>query len=135
MGNQSFDKMRRNGGQVQRLPKGVYCPEFRDEAVRLHLENNLTITEIANRLSLPKGTLKNWVAAVRQGKPGEVGKSHKSLSDLELELARLKRELAEVKMERELLNNAHSLLREDISVKVGRIKEYPGGINGGKIIR
>ena len=44
---------------MQRLPKGVYSPEFRDEAVRLHLENKLTITEIANRLSLPKGTLKN----------------------------------------------------------------------------
>lgn len=88
---------------MQRLPKGVYSPEFRDEAVRLHLENKLTITEIANRLSLPKGTLKNWVAAARQGKLGEVGKSHKPLSDLELELARLKRELAEVKMERDLL--------------------------------
>jgi transposase len=95
--------MRRNGGQMQRLPKGVYSPEFRDEAVRLHLENKLTITEIANRLSLPKGTLKNWVAASRQGKLGEVGKNQKPLSDLELELARLKRELAEVKMERDLL--------------------------------
>jgi transposase len=62
--------MRRNVGQKQRLPKGVYSPEFRDEAVRLHLENKLTITEIANRLSLPKGTLKNWVAASRQGKLG-----------------------------------------------------------------
>ena len=88
---------------MQRLPKGVYSPEFRDEAVRLHLENKLTITEIANRLSLPKGTLKNWVAASRQGKLGEVGKNQKPLSDLELELARLKRELAEVKMERDLL--------------------------------
>ncbi len=88
---------------MQRLPKGVYSPEFRDEAVRLHLENKLTITEIANRLSLPKGTLKNWVAAYRQGKLGEVGKNQKPLSDLELELARLKRELAEAKMERGLL--------------------------------
>jgi transposase-like protein len=60
-------------------------------------------TLINSRLSLPKGTLKNWVAAARQGKLGEVGKSHKPLSDLELELARLKRELAEVKMERDLL--------------------------------
>lgn len=88
---------------MQRLPKGVYSPGFRDQAVRLHLEDNLTLTEISNRLSLPKGTLKNWVAVARQGKLGEIGKCQKPLSDLELELARLKRELAEVKMERDLL--------------------------------
>ncbi len=88
---------------MQRLPKGVYNPEFRDEAVRLHLEGYLTIAEISSRLSIPKGTLKNWVAAARQGKLGELGKGQKPLSDLELELAKLKRELAEVKMERDLL--------------------------------
>jgi transposase-like protein len=43
---------------MQRLPKGFYSPKFRDEAVRLHLENKLTIAENANRLSLSKGTLK-----------------------------------------------------------------------------
>ena len=37
---------------MQGLPKGVYSPEFRDEAVRLHLDNKLPITEIANRLSI-----------------------------------------------------------------------------------
>jgi transposase len=95
--------MRRNGGRTQRLPKGAYSPEFRDEAVRLHLEDKLTVAEISSRLSLPKGTLKNWVAAARQGKLGEVGKGQKPLSELELELAKIRRELAEVKMERGLL--------------------------------
>jgi transposase len=88
---------------MQRLPKGAYSPEFRDEAVRLHLEDKLTVAEISSRLSLPKGTLKNWVAAARRGKLGEVGKGQKPLSELEFELAKIKRELAEVKMERDLL--------------------------------
>ena len=61
------------------------------------MKDNLTVAEISSRLSIPKGTLKNWVAAARQGKVGEVGKSYKPLSDLELELAKLKQELAEVK--------------------------------------
>jgi transposase len=95
-GVQNFDKMRGNGEQMQRLPKGVYNPEFRGQAVRLHLEGNLTVAEIPSRLSIPKGTLKNGVAAARQGKLGEVGKGQKPLSELE-------RELAEVKMERGLL--------------------------------
>jgi transposase len=88
---------------MQRLPKGAYSPEFREQAVRLHLQEKLTLTEISNRLSLPKGTLKNWVAVARQGKLGEVGKGQKPLTEMELELARLRRELAEVKMERDLL--------------------------------
>ena len=88
---------------MQQLPKVAYSPEFRDEAVRLHLEDKLPVTEIAKRLSLPRGTLKNWVAAARQGKLGEIGKSQKPLTEMEIELSKLRRELAEVKMERDLL--------------------------------
>ena len=88
---------------MQQLPKVAYSPEFRDEAVRLHLEGKLPVTEIDKRLSLPGGTLKNWVAAARQGKLGEIGKSQKPLTEMEIELSKLRRELAEVKMERDLL--------------------------------
>jgi transposase len=40
------------------------------------------------------------------GKLGDVGKNQKLLTELEMELARVKRELAEVKMERDLLKKA-----------------------------
>ena len=40
------------------------------------------------------------------GKLGEVGRHQKPLPGLEMELARVKRELAEVKMERDLLKKA-----------------------------
>lgn len=62
--------------------------------------------EVAKRLSLPQGALKNWVYAARQGKLAAVGKNQKPLTELEMELARVKRELAEVKMERDLLKKA-----------------------------
>jgi transposase len=96
---------------MQRLPKGAYGPEFRGQAVRLRPQENLAITEISSRLSLPKGALKNWAAAARQGKLGEVGKGQRPLTGIGLELARLKRELAEVKMGRGLLKKctAHSV--------------------------
>ena len=61
---------------------------------------------MAKRLSLPPGTLKNWVYAARQGNLAAVGRNQKPLTDLEMELARVKRELAEVKMERDLLKKA-----------------------------
>ena len=91
---------------MERIPKGVYNSEFRKQAVRLYEIDKLTLPEIARRLSLPQGTLKSWVYASRRGKLGEVGRNQKPLPELEMELARVKRELAEVKMERDLLNKA-----------------------------
>jgi len=88
---------------MERLPRGVYSPELREQAVRLFEDEQLTIPELAKRLSIPKGTLKHWVAAARAGKLGDVGKHQRPLTDVELELAKVRRELAEVKMERDLL--------------------------------
>ncbi len=65
--------------------------------------DGLTISEAAKRLSLPVGALKNWVYAACRGKLGDVDKNQKPLTELEMELARVNRELAEVKMERDLL--------------------------------
>lgn len=91
---------------MERLPRAVYSPEFREQAVRLHELDGLTVPELAKRLSMSQGTLKNWIYASRQGKLGEVGKGQKPLTELEMELSRVKRELAEVKMERDLLKKA-----------------------------
>ena len=43
------------------LPRTQYSQELRKEAVKFFKENGLTLVEAAKRLSLPKGTLKNWV--------------------------------------------------------------------------
>ena len=96
---------------MERIPRGIYSQEFRGEAVRLHEMDGLTVPEVAKRLSLPQGTLKNWVYAARKGKLREVGKGQRPLTELEMELARVKRELAEVRMERDLLKKAavHSI--------------------------
>ena len=83
---------------MQGIPKEIYSCEFRDPAVRLHREDPITITEISSLLSLPKGTLNNWLAAAHQGKLKEIGKNQEPLNELELEMAKLNRELAEVKM-------------------------------------
>ena len=95
---------------MHRLPYGKYTKEFREEAVKLVLEGGLSTPEAAKRLSLAPTTLSNWVKAFKTGKLGDVGKSHKVLSDKEMELHQLKRELAEVKMERDILKKAIAYL-------------------------
>ena len=82
-----------------------YTPEFRSEAVKLVTEQGLSHQAAAKRLSIPKGTLANWVAA---SKTVELSSEPGSLSSRELakEYARLRKELAEARMEREILKNA-----------------------------
>lgn len=91
---------------MKRIPQGRYSKEFREEAVKLVLDQGLKVPEAARRLDVPKSTISNWVRASREGKLKDIGKNRRQLSDTELELARLKRELAQVKMERDILKKA-----------------------------
>lgn len=91
---------------MERLPKQVYTTEFQAEAVRLVLEEGLPVTEAARRISVPKGTLTHWVIKVRKGRALTAPSGRTPVSDLEAENARLRRELAETRMERDLLKKA-----------------------------
>ena len=91
---------------MKRIPYGRYTREFRQEAVKLVLEEGMGWVEAAGRLSLPTSTLTNWVKAAKDGKLGDVGKTYRPLTEIEMELARTKKELAEAKMECEILKKA-----------------------------
>ena len=91
---------------MKRGPQGRYTKEFREEAVKLVTEEKLSLPEAARRVSLPPSTLCNWVKAHKEGRLGEVGKTYRPLTEVELELARTKKELADVKMERDILKKA-----------------------------
>ncbi len=91
---------------MERVPHGKYTKEFREEAVKLVTEEKLSISEAARRLSLPTNTLDNWIRKYRAGKLGEVGKNYRPLTEVEMELARVKRENAVLKMERDILKKA-----------------------------
>ena len=91
---------------MQRIPRGRYTKEFREEAVKLITEKKLSLPEAGRRLNLSPSTIGNWVKADKAGRLSEVGKSYRPLTDVELELYRTKRELTEVKMERDILKKA-----------------------------
>ncbi len=82
---------------MERIPKGIYTPEFRAEAVKVVEAEGLSIDQAA------KSSLSNCVRAARAGKLADVGKGQRLPSELEFELARTRKELAEVKLERDLL--------------------------------
>ena len=88
------------------IPKGRYTREFRQEAVKLVVEEKIACRKAALQLSLAPSTLSYWVKTYKAGKLGEIGKARKPLTELEMELAWTKKELAEVKMERDILKTA-----------------------------
>jgi transposase len=74
--------------------------------VRLVLEQQVTISEAARRLSMSSKTLDRWVCRARRGQLATRGESRRPVTELEAELSRLKRELAEARMERDILQKA-----------------------------
>lgn len=91
---------------MTKLPRQLFTAEFREQAVRLILEEQLTIPEAARRLGMSAKTLANWVHRARSGRLSQVGEGRKPVTDEQAEIARLKRELAEAKLERDLLKKA-----------------------------
>jgi transposase len=88
------------------VPQGRYTREFRQEAVKLVIEQHLSWAKASRQLSLPTSTLGNWVKAYQEGKLGEIGKAFRPLTEVEMELARMRRENSTLKMENEILKKA-----------------------------
>ena len=88
------------------IPQGRYTKEFRQEAVKLVLEQKLSWAKAARQLSLPTSTLANWVKAYNDGKLGDIDRSYRPLTEIEMELTRVKKENATLKMECEILKKA-----------------------------
>jgi len=85
----------------------TYTPEFRAEAVKLVLEQGLSLEAAAQRLSIPKGTLSNWVMSAKRGAMAPASPpGSRSVAELEDEVAKLRKELAIERMEKEVLKKA-----------------------------
>ncbi|VDG95158.1 transposase family [Shigella dysenteriae] len=80
-----------------------YSTEFKAEAVKTVPENQLSISEGASRLSVPEGTLGQWVTAARKGlnTPGS-----RTVAELESEVMQLRKALNEARLERDILKKA-----------------------------
>ncbi|EPH00757.1 transposase [Cutibacterium avidum] len=79
-----------------------YDREFREGAVRIVEETNKPITQVARDLGVNEGTLGNWVQRARAAREGH---GELSKDDYE-ELKRLRAEVAELRMERDVLKRS-----------------------------
>ena len=88
---------------MTKTTRARYTLEFKQEAVRL-VEGGQSIAATARMLGVVGQTLFNWVKAQRQGKLK--GAEGKPVSAEQMEISRLRAELARVKMERDILGKA-----------------------------
>jgi transposase len=89
-----------------------YPEEFRREAVQLALSSDDSRASVARRLGVNETTLRNWVAdhlaeEARQADPLAVAPSEFE------ELRRLRREVAELRTEREILRKAAAYFAQE----------------------
>ena len=87
-----------------------FTPEFKAEAVQMVIETGKPIAQVARDLGINAGTLGNWVNADARRRGDGAG----ALSEDErAELARLRRENAELAMERDVLKRSVALWVKD----------------------
>jgi transposase len=78
--------------------------EFKENAVKLVMEQGMSTGMAAKRLSIPSQTLDNWIRKTKAGKSFKSGGP--GVTDAQAEIARLRRENAELRMERDILKKA-----------------------------
>lgn len=84
-------------------PRAKYTLEFKLEALR-QITAGESVAVVAAVLGVATNTLHNWLKAQREGKLG--GPGSKPVSAEQMELARLRAENAQLKMERDILKKA-----------------------------
>ena len=95
-------------GKKELVANRQYTDEFKVEAVRLG--ESIGGNQAAKRLGIPESSLWNWIKLARAGKlKAAVGGAvavKRSLSEVEAENARLRRELASSKLDLEIVKKA-----------------------------
>lgn len=79
-----------------------FTPEFKRDAVSMVINDDRTIVDVAESLGIGDGTLGSWV---RQAKV-DAGDNAGVTTEEKAELAKLRKENAQLRMERDLLKRA-----------------------------
>lgn len=87
------------------MGRRVFSADFKREAVALVRERGVAIRQAAADLGIHEGVLGRWVREVKAD-PKQAFPGRGKLKPDDVEVARLKRELAKTRMERDILKKA-----------------------------
>ncbi len=83
-------------------PKRNYSPEFRLEAAQLVVDQNYTVREAADAMSVGYSTMDKWVRQLRQERNGETPKATPMTPD-QLKIRELEKRIRDIEMEKDIL--------------------------------
>jgi transposase len=89
---------------VSNNKKTSYPAEFRESAVKLALESDNSIAQTARELGIKENTMYNWMRLYSRPKVGN--QPDREMNHPFDEIKKLKRELAQVRQERDILKKA-----------------------------
>jgi transposase len=90
----------------------VFSREFKTEAVRLVVERGVKITQAAKDLGIHENVLRKWVLNFKAD-PERTFPGRGKMKPDDAEVARLRRELAKTKAERDILKKAIAYFAKD----------------------
>lgn len=88
------------------MPRKTYDHEFRVSAVKLVTEQGYTPQQAAESLGVTSQSIRIWMKRLRRNGSGQV-------IDRDEEIARLRRENAQLRMEREILKKAATFFAKE----------------------
>jgi len=92
----------------------VYTPEYKREAVAQTREPNATVEGVARDLGISSGSLHRWIRAEREsGAVAFPGHRKQALSAEQTEIQRLRKEVEQLKLEREILKKATAFFAKE----------------------
>jgi transposase len=98
--------------------RGKYTQEYKLEAVR-QVKAGQSIAVIAKVLGIPKASLSNWVRLSAKGVLNGAGDKPAAVMAEQMELARLRAEVARLRMERDIAKKAAAYFAQDTHCQVG----------------
>src|SRR5438477_10139262 len=107
------------------MERRKFTREFKLEAVRLIKDRGVSYVQASQDLNVHTSQLRDWVKKFSDD-PQHAFPGHGQMKPEQLEIVRLKREVAKLKAERDILKNCRGLLREGIDVKFSFIESTGG---------
>lgn len=96
----------------KRLKK--YTKTERLEIVKLSLEENTSVAQLAERFEVSVNTIYNWrTRYYKQNKIQPIGQGVKPMSEAQRQITQLKKQLREAQLERDILKKAISIFSKD----------------------
>jgi transposase len=92
--------------------RGKYTQEYKLEAVR-QVKAGQSIAVTAKLLGIPKASLSNWVRLSAKGVLSGAGDKPTAVTAEQMELARLRAEVARLRMERDIAKKAAAYFAQD----------------------